>query len=128
MQLPAHQLGEHLRGNVRLPGQLSKHLRGGMQIFMKIQPPHQLNSQPMWHYTPRQFGRASKLGEAVTTGTSFLAVPDKARRARQQRIKCVFLWCQEIDSTTAQLSTSCVPLWQPLLTIKGGLRRTREGF
>ena len=46
MQLPAHQLGEHLRGDVRPLGQLSKHLRGGMQISMKTLPPHQLSSQP----------------------------------------------------------------------------------
>ena len=46
MQLPAHQLGEHLRGDVRPLGQLSKHLRGGMQIFVKTLPPHQLSSQP----------------------------------------------------------------------------------
>ena len=46
MQLPAHQLGEHLHGDVRPLGQLSKHLRGGMQIFVKALPPHQLSSQP----------------------------------------------------------------------------------
>ena len=46
MQLPAHQLGEHLRGDVRSLGQLSKHLRGSMQIFVKTPPPHQLSSQP----------------------------------------------------------------------------------
>ena len=39
IQLPAHQLGEHLRGDVRPLGQLSKHLRGGMQIFVKTLPP-----------------------------------------------------------------------------------------
>ena len=46
MQLPAHQLGEHLRGDVRPLGQLSKHLRGGMQIFVMILPPRQLSSLP----------------------------------------------------------------------------------
>ena len=48
MQLPAHQLGEHLRGDVRPLGQLSKHLRGGMQIFMKTLPPRQLSSLPAY--------------------------------------------------------------------------------
>ena len=37
-------------------------------------------------------------------------------------------WCQRIDLTTVYLSTSRVSLWQPLLTIKGGLRPTGEGF
>jgi len=45
MQLPAHQLGEHPRGNVRPLGQLNNHLHGGMQIFVKTLPPHQLSSQ-----------------------------------------------------------------------------------
>ena len=44
MQLPAHQLGEHLRGDMRPLGQLSNHLCGGMQIFVKALPPHQLSS------------------------------------------------------------------------------------
>ena len=37
----------------------------------------------------RQCGRATKPGGVATAGMSFLAVPDKARRARRQRIKCV---------------------------------------
>ena len=45
MQLPAQQLGEHLRGEVQPLGQLNKHLRGGMQIFVKTLPPHRLSSQ-----------------------------------------------------------------------------------
>jgi len=89
MQPPAHQLGRRTRGNVWPLGRLGKHLCGGMQIFVTIQPAHQLSSQPTWHYTPRQFGCASKPGEAATAGTSFLAIHDKARRARQQCIKCV---------------------------------------
>ena len=35
--------------------------------------------------------------------------------------------CQRIDSSTVHLSTSRVPLWQPLLPIKGGPRRPGEG-
>ena len=50
MKLPAHQLGKHLRGDMRPLGQLSKHLRGGMQIFMKAPPSRQPRSQPMWRY------------------------------------------------------------------------------
>ena len=44
MQLSAHQLGRRLRGDVRPLGRLGKHLRGGMQIFMKNIPRHQLSS------------------------------------------------------------------------------------
>ena len=36
--------------------------------------------------------------------------------------------CQRIDSSTVHLSTSFVPLWQPLLFTKGGPRRPGEGF
>ena len=35
---------------------------------------------------------------------------------------------QRIDSSTVDLSTSCVPLWQPLFPIKGGPRGPGEGF
>ena len=63
MQLPAHQLGEHLRGDVRPLGQLSKHLRGGMQIFVKTLPPHQLSSLPAYMAL-----RASMRVEARQTG------------------------------------------------------------
>ena len=48
MQLPSQQLGEHLRGDVRPLGQLSKHLHGGMQIFMKTLPPRKLSSLPAY--------------------------------------------------------------------------------
>ena len=41
-----NQLGRQLRGNMQLLGQLAKHLHGGMQIFVKTLPPHQLSSQP----------------------------------------------------------------------------------
>ena len=34
-RLSAHQLGERLHGSMQLLGQLVKHLRGGMQIFVK---------------------------------------------------------------------------------------------
>ena len=43
---PAYQLGAHLDGSIKLLGQPGKHLRGGMQIFMKTLPPHQRSSQP----------------------------------------------------------------------------------
>ena len=42
------QLGEHLHGDVRPLDRLSKHLHGGMQIFVKTPPPHQLSSLPAY--------------------------------------------------------------------------------
>ena len=48
MQLPAHQLGRHLRVSTRLLDQLSACLRGGMQIFMKALPPRHLSSLPAY--------------------------------------------------------------------------------
>ena len=44
------QMGRHLRGSARPLHQLSKHLRGGMQIFVKAPPPRQPSSQPTWRY------------------------------------------------------------------------------
>ena len=43
-----NQLSRHLCGDMRPLGQLSKHLRGGMQIFMKTLPPCQLSSLPAY--------------------------------------------------------------------------------
>ena len=91
-------------------------------------PPHQLSSQPAWHYTPRQLGRASKPGKAATAGTSFLAVPDKARRARRQRIKCV---CPTVPGDRLDHCITLQLLYATVaapLTIKGGPRRTERGF
>ena len=48
MQLPAHQLGRHLRGSMRPLRRLSKHLHGGMQIFVKTLPPCHLSSLPTY--------------------------------------------------------------------------------
>src|SRR4051812_30513751 len=41
---------------------------------------------------------------------------------------CFVPSCQAISLRTVDLSTSCVPLWRPLLPIKGGPRRPGEGF
>ena len=60
MQLPAQPAGRHLRGNMQLPGQLSKRLRGGMQIFVKTLPPRHLSCLPTWHRMRRWPGRVSK--------------------------------------------------------------------
>ena len=43
-----NQLGWHLRGNMQLPDQISKHMRGGMQIFVKTLPPRHLSCLPAY--------------------------------------------------------------------------------
>ena len=45
-QQPARQLGKSLHGSMQLLGQLVKHLRGGMQIFVKAHSLHQHSNQP----------------------------------------------------------------------------------
>ena len=83
---------------MQLLGQLAKHLRGGMQIFVKTLPLHQLSSsQPAWRCMPRQLGCASEQGEAATDGTSFFAVPDKARGHIGSALNVFVLRCQAID-------------------------------
>ena len=43
-----NQLGRHLCGDGRPLRQLNKHLRGGMQIFMKALPPRHLSCLPAY--------------------------------------------------------------------------------
>ena len=71
-----------------------KHLRGGMQIFVKTLPPHQLSSQPAWRCMPRQLGRASKQGEAATDGMSLVTILDKARGHVGGALKAFVPRCQ----------------------------------
>ena len=42
------QQGRQRRGNMQLPDQISKHLRGGMQIFMKALPRRHLSCMPAY--------------------------------------------------------------------------------
>ena len=127
-QQSTRQQGRHLRGDVQLPGQLSKHLRGGMQIFVKALPPHRLSSQLAWRCMPSQLGRASERDEAVTNETSFLAVPDKVRGHVGSTLNAFVLQCQAIDLYTVQtFHLLCATVATPL-AIKGGPRHTGEGF
>ena len=80
MQLPAHQLGRHLRVDMRLLGQLSACLRGGMQIFVKALPPRHLSSLPAYMVLT-----ASLAQEHVKAGQS----GGKVRGTPKRRIKCV---------------------------------------
>ena len=80
MQLPAHQLGRHLRVGTRLLGQLSACLRGGMQIFMEALPLHHLSSLPAYMVLTGWLAQAR-----VKAGRSGCEV----KGTRQRRIKCV---------------------------------------
>ena len=53
-----NQLSRHLRGNMQLPGQLIKRLRGGMQIFVKAPPPRQLSCLPAYMAPHASLARA----------------------------------------------------------------------
>ena len=70
----------------------------------------------------RSQARRRKLGRA------FLASLIKQEGHVGNALNAFVRRCQRIDSSTVHLSTSCVPLWQPLLSIKGGPRRPGEGF
>ena len=80
MQLPAHQLGRRLRVGMRLLGQLSACLRGGMQIFVKALPPRHLSSLPAYMALTASLARARV--EAGRGG-------GKVRGTPKGRIKCV---------------------------------------
>ena len=43
-----NQIGWHLRGDMQLPGQVSKLLHGGMQIFVKTLPSRHLSCLPAY--------------------------------------------------------------------------------
>ena len=53
-----NQLGRHLRGNMWLPSQFSKHRRGGMQIFVKTLPPRHLSCLPAYMAPHASLARA----------------------------------------------------------------------
>ena len=80
MQLPAHQLGRHLRVDTGLLSQLSACLRGGMQIFVKALPPRHLSSLLAYMALTASLAQAR-----VKVGRS----GDKVKGTRQRHIKCV---------------------------------------
>ena len=53
-----NQLGWHLRGNMRLPDQISKCLRGGTQTFVKTLPPRHLSCLPAYMALHASLARA----------------------------------------------------------------------
>ena len=65
----------------------------------------------------------------ATDGTGLVTVPDKARGHLSSAFNalCPVMTGDKLVLCT-YLCTSCVPLWRPLLTIKGGLRHTGGRF
>ena len=94
------------------PNQLGRHLRGGKRIFMETH--HCATSAaclPTWHRWP---GRVSTRKGAATDETGLSPVPDKARTPKQDALNAPCHVMRGITSHHSTLSTSCVPLWQPL--------------
>ena len=75
-----NQLGGHLRGNIQLPGQLIKRLRGGMQIFVKAPPPRHLSCLPAYMAPHASLARARVEARRSGDGRDGpRPCPDKAR-------------------------------------------------
>ena len=53
-----NQLGWHLRGDMQLPGQIGKRLRGGMQIFVRTLPSRHLSCLPAYMAPHASLARA----------------------------------------------------------------------
>ena len=104
------QLGRHLRGNMRLTDQPSKHL-SSLPAYMA------LHASLAW-----------TRGGAAMDGTGLVAIHNKATGHLRGAFNapCPIMTGDKLVHCI--LSTSCVPLWQPLLSIKGGSRHTGEGF
>ena len=97
------------------PNQLGRHLCGGMQIFVKTH--HCATSAaclPTWHHRRRWSGRVSTQEGAATDETGSSLIPDKARTHKQDALNAPCHVMRGITSHHCTLSTSCVPLWQPL--------------
>ena len=97
------------------PNQLGRHLRGGMHIFVETH--HCATSAaclPTWHRGRRWPGRVSTQEGAATDETGLSPVLDKARAPGQDTLNAPCHVLRGITSHHYTLSTSCVPLWQPL--------------
>src|SRR3954467_12908369 len=97
------------------PNQLGRHLRGGMQILVET---HLCATSavcpPTWHRRHRWPGRVSTWERAATDEIGLSPAPDKARTPKQGAFNAPCHVMRGITSHHCTLSTSCVPLWQPL--------------
>ena len=101
------------------PNQLGRHLRGGERIFVETQYcATSAACLPTWHHGHRWPGRVSTRKGAVTDETGLSPVPDKARTPKQDALNAPCHVMRGINSHHCTLSTSCVPLWQPLSLYK----------
>ena len=89
------------RGDVQLPGQLNKHLRGGMQIFVKTLPPHKLSSQRGTTCIVSSDARPSP-ARRRQLGRASLPSPIKQEGHVGSALNAFVLRCQAIDLYTIQ--------------------------
>ena len=97
-------------------------LREGSAITPAQQPANVALQRLVSSDVPRSQARRRQLERAS------LPSPIKQEGHVSSALNVFVRRCQRIDSAMMHLSTSCVPLWRPLLSIKGGPRRTRGGF
>ena len=99
----------------RRPNQLGRQLRGGNQIFVET---HRCATSATclltWHRRRRWPRRMSTQEGAATDEADLSPVPDKARTPKQDAFNVPCHVMRGITSHHCSLSTSCVPLWQPL--------------
>ena len=97
------------------PNQLSRHLRGGMKIFVKTPPPCHLSCLPAYMAPRAPLARAHVNVKGIGDGQDWaLPVPDKAGTPKQDALNAPCHVMRGIRWHYCTLSTSCVPLWQPL--------------
>src|SRR3954463_12241320 len=97
------------------PNQLGRHLRGGMQILVETYcRATSAACPPTWRRRHRWPGRVSTQERAATDETGISPAPDKVGTPKQGALNAPCHVMRGITSHHCTLSTSCVPLWQPL--------------
>ena len=82
---------------------------------------------PTWYHARRWPGRVPTREGAVTDEIGLSPVPDKARTPGKNALNAPCPVMRGITSHHCTLSTSCVPLWQPL-SYKRRPEATRRGI
>ena len=101
---------------MQLPTQPVGQAPAWRQVDLRGDPPlrHSATCLPTWHHEHRWPGRVSTRKGAATDETGLSPVPDKARAPKQDALNAPCHVMRGINSYHCALSTSCVPLWQPL--------------